>query len=152
MNGAIYITPLGFFGPFALDSGGLFREIAPPNRIQKHELAALPDQRPPDYLAERRHRHQCRDPVRSRRHRRAHPASRAVCDRRLHHGDVHPRRAARRAVYASRVSRLSNKSRAPPALNAHTSLNKLNVCSLSTPLAHAESDAASTRWGNLSLT
>src|SRR6266700_7351249 len=60
MNGAIYITPLGFFGPFTLDSGGLFREIAPPNRIQKHELAALPDQRPPDHLADRRHRHQCR--------------------------------------------------------------------------------------------
>ena len=36
MNGAIYITPLGFFGPFALDSGGLFREIAPPNRIRKN--------------------------------------------------------------------------------------------------------------------
>ena len=34
MNGATYITRLGFFGPFALDSGGLFREIAPPNRIQ----------------------------------------------------------------------------------------------------------------------
>ena len=65
--------------------------------------------------------------------------------RRLHHGGVHPRRAARRAVYAARVSRLTQQSRAPPASNAYASLKKLNVCSLSTPLARAERGAASTR-------
>jgi hypothetical protein len=36
MNGASYITRSGFFGPFTLDSGGLFREIAPLNRILKN--------------------------------------------------------------------------------------------------------------------
>jgi hypothetical protein len=40
----------------------------------------------------------------------AHPAGRAVRDRRRHHGGVHPCRAACRALYAARVSRLRNKA------------------------------------------
>ena len=46
MMAGIYITRCGFFGPFALDSGALFREIAARNRIPAHELAALPDPQP----------------------------------------------------------------------------------------------------------
>src|SRR6202040_4088563 len=43
MEAGTYITRWGFFRPFTLDSGGLFREIAPANRTTPHELAALPD-------------------------------------------------------------------------------------------------------------
>ena len=45
---------------------------------------------------------------------RARPAGGAVRDRRLHHGGVHPRRAARRAVHAPRLSRLHNKAAPAP--------------------------------------
>ena len=40
---ANYITRSGFFGPFALDSAGLFGEIAARKQDLDHELAALPD-------------------------------------------------------------------------------------------------------------
>ena len=107
-----------------------------------------PHCRPPDRLAQRHHRHQrgdpdrrrgvrrglrrrlgARDPVRARRHRRAHPAGGAVCARRLCHDRFHPRRAARRAVYAPRSSALKQEIGAPQASNTYGSLNKLNVCS-----------------------
>src|SRR6185437_14264220 len=37
-----YITRSGFFGPFALDSGGLFGEIAPSNRTQQMNAQPAP--------------------------------------------------------------------------------------------------------------
>jgi hypothetical protein len=37
-----YITRSGFFGPFALDSGGLFGEIAPVNRTENMSLQPSP--------------------------------------------------------------------------------------------------------------
>ena len=128
-----------FLGLLRLIAVGLFREIAALNRTYAMSSQPSPTRRPPDRLAERHHRHQrrdpdrrrsvrrgvcrrlgARDPARSRRHRRAHPAGRAVRARRLHHGGVHPRRAARRAVYASRVTSAAQQSRAPPASNALT--------------------------------
>ena len=124
----IYITRWGFFRPFTLDSAGLFIEIAAHNRTPHHELAAFSERVPPDHLAERHHRHLrgdpdrrrgvrrgvrrrlgAGDPVRSRRHRRAHSAGGAVRGRRLRDGGVHPRRPARRAVHEARVRPLTNR-------------------------------------------
>jgi hypothetical protein len=38
----IYVLPSGFFRPFALDSEGLFREIAAPNRSQPMNSQSAP--------------------------------------------------------------------------------------------------------------
>jgi hypothetical protein len=63
-DASIYITRYGIFRPFALDSPGLFGEIAPPNRTLFHEHAARLPRQERDRLAERRHRHLGGDPDR----------------------------------------------------------------------------------------
>jgi len=42
IRGGSYITRSGFFGPFALDSEGLFGEIAPVNRTENMSLQPSP--------------------------------------------------------------------------------------------------------------
>src|ERR1700743_4609 len=118
-----YITRSGFFGPFALDSGPLFGEIAAAKQDPIDELAALADP-PPDRLAQRRHRALGRDPDRRRgvrrglrrrlgardslrpwRSGRPYPAGGAVCARRVRDDRLHPRRPARRALLQARLTR-----------------------------------------------
>ena len=92
------------------------------------------------------------------RHQRAHPAGGAVCDRRDDHGRLHPRRAAHRAVYQTRLTRVgatraSRRMRETAAAQAPNQLRisrNLNVRSPLSSAPRAENEFVITRSRNLS--